>query len=44
MALLHPDRPAARTFRPHPALCFLTGIALIFGLGLLVHLAFRVIF
>lgn len=43
MALLQPDRPAP-TFRPHPALCFFTGIALIFGLGLLVHLAFRVIF
>lgn len=44
MALPHPERSAARTFRPHPALSFLTGIALIFGLGLLVHLAFRVIF
>jgi hypothetical protein len=43
MALLQPDPPPAGAFRPHPALCFFTGIALIFAAGLLVHLAFRVI-
>lgn len=45
MALLHPtERASADAPRPHPALCFFTGIALIFGVGLSIHLLFRVIF
>ncbi len=43
MALLPPDRPTARTIRPHPALCLLTGIVPVFGPGLPRRLALRVI-
>ncbi|MFC0633518.1 hypothetical protein [Brevundimonas balnearis] len=45
MALLHPaDRAAADPSKPHPALCFFTGLGVIFAGGLGIHLLFRLIF
>lgn len=44
MALLHPADRATDPPKPHPALCFFTGLGVIFAAGLAVHLLFRLIF